>query len=194
MRMHEAVERIVSSFSEEERERFDSTLKKVFVDNYAAVPPESIKRLLALRDAGVLKLLALRDDYELQNEEDQVVIFANGRKNRFNIFIDARGQRPMSTEDIPFASLREALLARGQEEPDVSDDFRLMNVEGFEGLYLASLPYLMEARPFVQGITASEEIGKIVAQSTSSQRSRLRLVPYNSSEKAKGFPERKKVA
>lgn len=194
LRMHEAVERIVSSFSEAERDRFDDTLKKVFVDNYAAVPPESIKRLLALRDAGVLQLMALGDDYELKNEEDHVIIFANGRKNRFNIFIDARGQRPMTSEDIPFASLRDALLAKGQEEPDISDNFRLMNLDGFEGVYLASLPYLMEARPFVQGITASEEIGRIVAQSTSSQRSRLRLVPYNSRTKATGEQIRKKVA
>ncbi len=39
---------------------------RVFIDNYAAIPPESIRRLLALHRAGILRILTLGEDYELQ--------------------------------------------------------------------------------------------------------------------------------
>lgn len=183
LRMHEAFETIVSTFDDDERERFDKTLKNVFVDNYAAVPPESIKRLLALRDAGVLKLLALNDDYRMENKEDHVAIYANGREYQFSIFVDARGQRPMRTEDMPFPSLRNALQSAGHDDPQISCDFGLMNVPGYEGVYVASLPYLMEERPFVQGITASAEIGQLVARATSTSKARRRLIRYETADR-----------
>src|SRR5690606_4711140 len=100
LRMHEKVEEIVPTLSEEELETFNATLKKVFIDNYAAVPPESIRRLLALRDAGVLKILCLGEDYEMEHEDDRTVILAKGKRHIFDIFIDARGQKPMKSANL----------------------------------------------------------------------------------------------
>lgn len=50
LRLHEVVQAIVPSLSEHDRERFKSGLERVFIDNYAAIPPQSIRRLLALRE------------------------------------------------------------------------------------------------------------------------------------------------
>ncbi len=41
LRMHEKVEALVEYLSEADRERFDTGLKKVSTDNYAAVPPRN---------------------------------------------------------------------------------------------------------------------------------------------------------
>ncbi|MDO9581818.1 MAG: FAD/NAD(P)-binding protein [Desulfomicrobium sp.] len=167
LRMHEQVEEVVASLPEADRARFDAGLKRVFIDNYAAVPPESIRRLLALRDAGVLRVVGLGEGYEMQTGAQGTVITRAGEvaELRFDVFIDARGQRPMAAEDLPFATLRRALLKAGQDLPELDAGFALTSVPGFEGrLVLAALPYLMQDRPFVQGITASAEIGAAIAQ------------------------------
>ena len=165
LRMHEAVAAIVPALADTDRKRFDDGLKTVFVDNYAAVPSESIRRLLALRDAGLLSILALGDDYDLQRKGGQTVIEAKGKTHVFDVFIDARGQKPLSSADLPFPTLRKALATAAQGSPRLAQDFGLTGVPGFDGrLVLAAIPYLMQDRPFVQGITASAEIGAAIAQ------------------------------
>lgn len=165
LRMHEPVETIVPEFSEEDRTRFDRGLKRVFVDNYAAVPPESIRRLLALRAAGVLNILALSDDYDLIKGESSTAVSTSEGFFEFDVFIDATGQKPLSVQDIPFASLRFALERDGQEVPLLTDSFAVQSPAPYAGnLYFGAIPYLMHSRPFVQGIVASKELGEIMAR------------------------------
>lgn len=165
LRMHEQFETIVPDLNEADRERFDAGLKTVFTDNYAAVPSESIRRLLALRDAGVLSVLALGEDYTLDKKPDCTVINAKGTEHVFSVFIDARGQKPLTTQDIPFPSLRSALLATSKDIPEVDDRYRLVGVEGYaDRVTFAALPWLIRDRPFVQGITASAEMGKSIGE------------------------------
>ncbi len=165
LRMHEQVEETVSKFSDDDRARFDAGLKRVFIDNYAAVPPESIRRLLALRDAGVLHVAALGDDYELDAEATQPTITTGDQKLVFDVFIDARGQKPMVTADLPFASLRHRLLEADQEVPDIADDYTLIAPPAIAGrVSFAAIPYLMHDKPFVQGITACAELGEAIAR------------------------------
>ena len=165
IRMHEQVETIVADMSEADRARFDKGLKPVFVDNYAAVPSESIRRILALHDANVLSVLALGEDYELQRKSDETIILANGAMHYFDVFIDARGQRPLTTNDLPFPSLRESLLKTGHEHPELANDYSVIGTHAYEGkLILAAIPYLMHDRPFVQGITACSEIAEAITR------------------------------
>lgn len=177
LRMHEKVEDIVADLPEADRERFDRGLKKVFVDNYAAVPSESIRRLLALRDAGILSVLALGDDYDLTREPPRTIITtAEGDSHGFDVFIDARGQKALASADLPFPTLRAALLEAGQEVPEVADDYSLIGAGEFAGrVSLASIPYLMHDRPFVQGITACADIAAAIARGVATGR-RRRLV------------------
>ena len=176
LRMHEKVEDIVTDLSDADRERFDAGLKKVFVDNYAAVPSESIRRLLALRDAGILSVLPLGEDYDLAREPSRTVITTWSDSHVFDVFIDARGQKALTSADLPFPTLREALLAAGQEIPEVAGDYSLIGAGEFAGrVMLASIPYLMHDRPFVQGITACAEIAAAIAKGVATGR-RRRLV------------------
>ncbi|MBS8838247.1 FAD-NAD(P)-binding protein, partial [Escherichia coli] len=54
LRLHEAVQEIVPHLNEHDHKRFSKGLARVFIDNYAAIPSESIRRLLALREAGII--------------------------------------------------------------------------------------------------------------------------------------------
>jgi uncharacterized NAD(P)/FAD-binding protein YdhS len=160
LRMHEPIERAVEHLSEVDRERF-GCLKRVFIDNYAAVPPQSIKRLLALHEAGCLTILTLGDDYIMDRHDTGTrVTTESGDVHNFDVFIDARGQRALCSEDLPFPSLRDALPA-GQVETDSS--FALIGA-GNGRIFLPAAPYLLSRLPFVQGITASADMGAEVAR------------------------------
>jgi uncharacterized NAD(P)/FAD-binding protein YdhS len=175
LRMHEAVETLVPDFSEKDRERFDNGLKRVFIDNYGAVPSESIRRLLALRDAGVLNVVALGEDYALDHDDAlglTRIVHGEGRLE-FDIFVDARGQKAQTTEHLPFPSLRRDLIADGQDVPEIADDYSLTGPKAATRLiYLAAIPYLMHDKPFCQGITAAAEIAEAVAKSCAEAKSR----------------------
>ncbi|MBL8561731.1 MAG: FAD-NAD(P)-binding protein [Gemmobacter sp.] len=161
LRMHEPMETMVAHLTETDRERFDA-LKRVFIDNYAAVPPQSIHRLLALHRAGVLDIFALGEAYNLERKAGETEVQAeSGERRRFAIFIDARGQRSLGIADLPFPSLRAAL---GTEEGPVpmNDHFAIAGQQG--RLFLPAAPYLLSRLPFVQGITASHDLGEAVAE------------------------------
>ncbi|RRH78226.1 FAD/NAD(P)-binding protein [Falsigemmobacter faecalis] len=163
LRMHEPLEKAVPAFSKAETTRFNATLKTVFTDNYAAVPPLSIERVLALYDAGVLEILALGEDYQLTHHDGHSEVLAKGKTHRFDVFIDACGQRPQTSKDLPFPSLALALQKAGQDAPELSDSFALQGVPGYEGIFFGALPFLMEDQPFVQGLTSCARNGATIA-------------------------------
>ncbi len=160
LRMHEPMERMVEHFTEADRNRF-AELKRVFIDNYAAVPPQSIRRLLALHRAGCLTVLALGEDYDLAHEDRLTRVRTEaGEDATFDVFIDARGQRQCGAADLPFPGLRQAL-----PDGDVAMDpsFALRDI-GQGRVFLPAAPYLLARLPFVQGITASADMASRVAQ------------------------------
>ncbi|HEJ0087627.1 TPA: FAD-NAD(P)-binding protein [Klebsiella pneumoniae] len=170
LRLHEAIETVVPQFNDADSRRFRQGLARVFIDNYAAIPPESIRRLLALHRAGILRILTLGEDYELQREPDRTLIVHHRQRCEFDVFIDARGQKALKTRDLPFPSLRQQLLACGDDIPDVGDDYTLQAPETVCGrVAFGALPWLMHDRPFVQGLTASAEIGSAMARAVSQQ-------------------------
>ncbi|WP_052284374.1 FAD-NAD(P)-binding protein [Kluyvera genomosp. 1] len=165
LRLHEMVEPIVPHLNERDGKRFKNGLARVFIDNYAAIPSESIRRLLALRDAGVIRILALGRDYEMTVEDKLTTIITEEERYTFDVFIDARGQKALKTKDLPFPSLREQLLACGNEIPSIGDDFSLMEPESARGrVAFAALPWLMHERPFVQGLVVCAQIGTAIAK------------------------------
>lgn len=161
LRMHEPMETMVPHLDAADRARFD-VLKRVFVDNYAAVPPQSIRRLLALQRAEVLSVLRLGEDYGLDHGGGVTQVRTeDGGEHGFDVFVDARGQRALGVADLPFSSLRHLLGDRDGPVP-VTDSFV---VEGPGGgrLFLPAAPYLLHRMPFAQGITASHDMGATVA-------------------------------
>ena len=48
----------------------------------------------------------------------------HGKSYRFDVFIDARGQKPLRNKDIPFPTLRKQLAGTGDDVPDVGKTIR----------------------------------------------------------------------
>lgn len=181
LRLHEAVQEIVPYLDNKDRVTFDSGLARVFIDNYAAIPSQSIRRLLALHQSGIIRILALGPDYKMEKEANQTVISIDENSYEFDVFIDARGQKPLQTKDLPFPTLRKQLEAAGDDFPDVGDDYTLLAPGEARGrIAFGALPYLMHDQPFVQGITVCAEIGaaiaKAVVQPTARARKKLPFI------------------
>ena len=187
LRMHEVIARAVPHLDEDDLGRFHKHFKAVFVDDYATVPHQSIRRLLALRRAGKLDILALGNDYKISTEgiERGAIVRCNGDALTFGAFIDATGQSSMSAEDMPFPSLVEQGVIKPAATRDgsaivTSDEGETFTRTGgvdldavfrpkFEddlcgNLYCAAISFLLHKMPFVQGIASAHEIGEIVSE------------------------------
>ncbi|HFZ8996073.1 TPA: FAD-NAD(P)-binding protein [Citrobacter freundii] len=168
LRLHEAVQQFVPFFTQEDRKRFDTGLARIFIDNYAAVPSQSIRRLLALHEAGIISILTLGEEYGIEVDERGTTITVGTEHHHFPVFIDARGQRSLKIKDLPFPGLRRQLAMTGEEIPDVGDDYTLQAPECVRGrIAFGALPWLMHDHPFVQGLTACAEIGAAMARAVS---------------------------
>ncbi|MCX9000060.1 FAD-NAD(P)-binding protein [Citrobacter portucalensis] len=183
LRLHEVIEEIVPHLDTRDEKRFRRGLARVFIDNYAAIPSESVRRLLALHEAGLIEILALGTDYERMNEQEITVISHHGQRSEFDVFIDARGQRALQSKDIPFPTLRDQLLACGDEIPDIGEDYTLQAPENARNrIAFGGLPWLMHDRPFIQGLVVSAEIGAAMARALTQRALRRRQKLWNSDD------------
>jgi len=185
LRMHEVIARAIPHLNERDLKRFHNHFKTVFVDDYATVPHESIRRLLALRRAGKLDIVSLGDESEIDNSavaRGAAVSFGENRLE-FDVFIDATGQHSLSARDIPFSTLREQGVVRkattrtstlthdGEDQLvesgglDLDDKFRPVFQQNLSNqLYCAAISFLLHKLPFVQGITSARDIGEIISR------------------------------
>lgn len=177
LRMHEVIELLVPHLDAADFKRFSRYFKPMFVDDYATVPHESIKRLLALHAAGKLAVMGLGEDYRIDSHSGDTgaVLHVGGQAIHFPVFIEATGQRALSSGDFPFPSLckqgivRDAAASADGKGPSrgiaVDDAFHPVSDEIPEDqLFCLSLPFLMGRHPFIQGITSSHEMGLIVGE------------------------------
>ena len=183
LRLHEVIEEIVPHLDTRDEKRFKRGLARVFIDNYAAIPSESVRRLLALHEAGLIEILALGTDYERMIEQEMTVISHHGQRSEFDVFIDARGQRALQSKDIPFPTLRDQLLACGDEIPDIGEDYTLQAPENARNrIAFGGLPWLMHDRPFIQGLVVSAEIGAAMARALTQRALKRRHKLWNSDD------------
>lgn len=103
----------------------------VFIDNYAAIPSESIRRLLALREAGIIHILALGEDYKMEINESRTVLKTEDNSYSFDVFIDARGQRPLKVKDIPFPGYASNYRKQGMKSLMLAKIIRYSNPKIF---------------------------------------------------------------
>ena len=174
LRMHEVIELLVPLLDDDDFQRFSRYFGPVFVDDYATVPHESIKRMLALHTAGKLGVMAVGTDYRIDSRQPEsgAVLILNGVRTHYPVFIEATGQQALSAKDFPFPSLRAQGIVRDVTTPDaggpsrgivIDDEFHLVSDDiPADQLFCLSLPFLMGRHPFVQGITSAHEMGKTV--------------------------------
>jgi uncharacterized NAD(P)/FAD-binding protein YdhS len=149
----------------------------VFIDNYAAIPPQSIRRLLALREAGIISVAALGDDYTLDVGSDRVIT-TQETVYRFDVFIDARGQKPLKTKICLSHAAQTA--GDGRRDPRHRRGLHVKAPETVRGrIAFGAIPWLMHDRPFVQGLAECAEIAEAMAKAAEKPASGIRRrLPY----------------
>jgi uncharacterized NAD(P)/FAD-binding protein YdhS len=174
LRMHEVFGLLAPHLSDLDFTRFSDTLKTVFVDNYATVPHESIRRLMALHAAGKLVVTKLEDGTRVDtwSASGGAMMQTKGSRVHFPAFIEAMGQQVSSAKDFPFPSLRrqgviQDVTTDGGEANRgiaIDGDFHPISAcEPSHRLFCLSLPFLLGEHPFAQGITSSAEMAEVVA-------------------------------
>ncbi|HEX2590998.1 MAG TPA: FAD/NAD(P)-binding protein [Rhizomicrobium sp.] len=173
LRMHEPIELLVPHFEQEDYERFSKYFKPVFVDDYATVPHTSIRRMIALHEAGKLDIVALGDHYRLLHRSEGVALETAAGTLNFPVFIEATGQKALGAKSFPFPSLRQQGIVRDAAGSDgrnvrgiaIDDQFHPISDALPEGqLYCLSLPFILGRHPFHQGITSSHAMGLSVGE------------------------------
>ncbi|MFM5908033.1 MAG: FAD/NAD(P)-binding protein [Novosphingobium sp.] len=168
LRMHEPFGAVLGDLGEEDQARFAKGLKRVFIDNYAAVPPLSIERIVAMHDAGMLSIVRLGHDYATDQVADDCWEISNGTGAwRFDALVDARGQSALGQDEFPFPTLRLQIRAQSLRAGDTDNAMPLAegNALADEGdplarVYCLALPFLMWRNPFVQGLTAAHDLAR----------------------------------
>lgn len=166
LRMHEVFELAVPYLSERDRKLFAGGLQKIFVDNYAAVPPESIARLIALDQAGVLRVVPLGSNYLLNGGTDgePFAVSGSGTQLVLDVLIDATGESARPISQLPFATLRRQLTFNGLQMCSLTKVPVWRDNSDVSRVYLAALPYLLGRRPFAQGLVSCHEIGATISK------------------------------
>jgi uncharacterized NAD(P)/FAD-binding protein YdhS len=175
LRMHEVFGLLAPHLSDLDFTRFSNTLKTVFVDNYATVPHESIRRLLALHAAGKLVVTQLEDGTRVDtwSSSGGATLLRSTGRIHFPAFIEATGQQVSSAKEFPFPSLRRQGVIRDVKTDVQSEAKRGIAIDGdfhpisatesSDRLFCLSLPFLLGQHPFAQGITSSAEMAEVVA-------------------------------
>lgn len=176
LRMHEVLETLVPHLNDEEFEHFSRFLAPVFIDDYATVPHESVKRMLALHRAGKLDVIAVGEQYRVDSHtlEGGATLIKDGERTHYPVFIEAMGQRALRAKDFPFPSLRRQGVIRdvnpaNGDSPSrgivIDDAFHPISEDIPEDqVFCLSLPFLMGRHPFIQGITSAHDMGEVVGE------------------------------
>lgn len=176
LRMHEVFGVLAAHLTDADFIRFSDSLKTVFVDNYATVPHDSIRRLLALNAGKKICVSKLVDGARLDTwSAGQGATLINGESRiQFPGFIEATGQQIGSAKEFPFPSLRRQGVVQDVVVDGDLDAKRGIAIDGCyhpisaletsHRLFCLSLPFLLGQHPFAQGITSSAEMARVVAE------------------------------
>ena len=176
LRLHEVFALIVPHLDAAQFDRFNRSLKPVFVDSYGAVPHRSISRLLALHRAGRLQVKALGETYTIDRETPLpgAIVQTGGERLHYPVFVEATGQRALSGLQFPFLSLLSQGLIRDEVEEGSGDSVRGIAIDdtfrpvsdhpAANRLFCLGLPFIMGRHPFIQGITSSYRMGQVVGR------------------------------
>ncbi|WP_373028284.1 FAD/NAD(P)-binding protein [Sulfitobacter sp.] len=163
LRGHENFELVLEHLNDSDWQRFNDMLMPVFGDCYAAVPHISVRRVLALYDAGVLQIIPTGSESAFENTvSGGVSVMTIDGAIEFDALIDARGQAAAPVSALPFPSLVGAMVDPDQE---VQEPFELALPSKVQGaVYCLAMPQILKRHPFSQGLANCDALGRSVAK------------------------------
>ncbi len=163
LRGHENFELILEHLDDGDWATFNDELMPVFGDCYAAIPHISVRRVLALYDAGVLQIIPTGPEGSFRNNrKGGVSVTTIDGDVAFDAVVDARGQAPAPLRDLPFPTLISGLV---DPDADLLEPFKL-NLRGKSqgDVYCLAMPQILARHPFSQGLPNCDNLGRGVAQ------------------------------
>ena len=173
LKAHEVFGTVIPMLSAMDLARFHRGLKRVFTDNYAAVPHLLIERMLALHAAGNLDARALGEAYDIDAREDGTcLVRSHDWTGRFDALLDARGAQAAALNLFPFPTLRLQLCASALEADQAwssglnpASDLTMRDQDDMlQRVHLCALPFLLGNRPFVQGLVECAEMAAVICR------------------------------
>jgi uncharacterized NAD(P)/FAD-binding protein YdhS len=163
LRGHENFEMIQEHLSDEDWKTFNEKLMPVFGDCYAAIPHISVRRVLALYDAGVLQIIPTGPDSSFKNNSSGgVLVKTIDGEIEFEALIDARGQAAAVLSELPLPSLVSRLA---DPKDDLTEPFKLdLSTQTKGAVYCLSMPQVLQRHPFSQGLPNCDELGRVVSK------------------------------
>ncbi|SFS41177.1 Uncharacterized NAD(P)/FAD-binding protein YdhS [Sulfitobacter marinus] len=163
LRGHENFEMILEHLNDEDWQIFSEKLMPVFGDCYAAIPHISVRRVLALYDAGVLQIIPTGPESSFSNSHSGgVTVKTVDGDITFDALIDARGQAAAALSDLPFPSLVSKLSA---PKGDLRAPFKLdLSTPTKGAVYCLSMPQILQRHPFSQGLPNCDALGRDVSK------------------------------
>lgn len=163
LRGHESFELILEHLNQADWKLFMDQLMPVFADCYSAVPHVSVRRILALYDAGVLEILPTGASSQFSGSSDAVTVSTLDGKVTLDAMIDARGQSSASMRHLPFKSLTG--LLKYPDRP-ILQPFEVQTTQlKHSGIYCLAMPQLLERHPFSQGLPNCKALAVQVVES-----------------------------
>ncbi|MGJ8545413.1 MAG: FAD/NAD(P)-binding protein [Sulfitobacter sp.] len=162
LRGHENFELIFEHMDDDDWQLFNAALMPVFGDCYAAIPHISVRRVLAMYEAGALEIIPTGPEGSFKNTPSggACVTTIDGDLE-FTALIDARGQAPAALGDLPFPTLAASLA-----DPDAAlmAPYRLsLKPEPHSAIYCLAMPQILAGHPFSQGLANCAEHSRTVA-------------------------------
>ena len=157
---HKVFEELSQHFDGVDLERYQASLQPIFSDGYASVPHRSIRRLLALHEAGRLDVVRVGASPEAGEENSKIVVTAGDEARRFDAVVDARGQRQMRLADLGFLSLSRSV------RPGWGRGGYSLRIEGLEKgtVQCLALPVLLRRESFIHALVNAAEMGETAAE------------------------------
>ncbi|MCJ8154640.1 FAD/NAD(P)-binding protein [Chryseobacterium sp. SSA4.19] len=107
-------------FSAEDMLRLRKTLLPLISVIIASLPQSSYREVIALYNAGLIRLVSVGEDSHIEPHHDQGAVYhytdSNGQQTseHYQLYIDAIGQQPIQFNDVPFEGLKQnGLISSG---------------------------------------------------------------------------------
>jgi hypothetical protein len=100
-------------FSAEDMIRMRKTLLPLISVIIASLPQSSYKEIIALYNAGLIKLVSVDDESYVEPHSSEGIVYhyvdseGDKKNDHYRMYVDAIGQQPIQFNDIPFKTLRE---------------------------------------------------------------------------------------
>ncbi|RRJ88963.1 FAD/NAD(P)-binding protein [Flavobacterium macacae] len=165
--------------SAEDMLRLQKSLKPLISVIIAFVPQASAVELLALHEAGALKIVAVGENSEIIPGEEKGITYRysdeeGNHEHYYETFVDCIGQPALSFDSFPFQGLKEGTVSKAYLQLKDTEAGRSELAKGNKKVHKLQNDYYME----VPGLAINDDFQVIGENGLANERIYIMAVPY----------------